>query len=535
MQAPTGEGLKLLHRPDKEKGSRPAGTLRAIGFCVCLAVIGVSSAAKAAGFEDCFSQDDLDRIVKGCTQVIKDKSSSPDDRAQAYVNRGGVYGRRDECDKAIADYTKAIEIKPNLASAYNNRAYCYSTQDKRDLALADYNKAIELDPNDPFYYRNRASFYMEEKKYDLAIADYSKSIDIDPKVAATYAGRAEAHKADTNLAIADYTKAIELDPKNPDYYSSRGILYHVEDNPEAAIADFTKAIGMQEEDESGSDYWFRGQAYMDVGQYDAAIADLTKSLDGLGEDMADFAPLVLYDRAVAKGLKGDLDGEIADWDELLKQDPDTSSAYYLRGAARYFQGDASSAEKDMLRSMELKPSAYAAALLFLVQTANGANAKSALEANAQKIEEKDWPLPVVDYFLGKQSEAELLKATTIRWQICETNVLIGWLKAARGDRSGASEMLKQAVATCPKGGPALTWAKSELKLIGSPDEDGTADQGAVAAPATGGISQEVELAFWNSVKDSDDPDMLQAYLDKFPNGTFAALAKIKIDKLKEAR
>jgi adenylate cyclase len=37
----------------------------------------------------------------------------------------------------------------------------------------------------------------------------------------------------------------------------------------------------------------------------------------------------------------------------------------------------------------------------------------------------------------------------------------------------------------------------------------------------------VELAFWESVKDSEDPEMLRAYLHKFPNGEFRTLAEIR--------
>ena len=43
-----------------------------------------------------------------------------------------------------------------------------------------------------------------------------------------------------------------------------------------------------------------------------------------------------------------------------------------------------------------------------------------------------------------------------------------------------------------------------------------------------------EIEFWKSIKDSDDPDMFQAYLDEYPNGIFAPLAKIKIKKLKSS-
>jgi len=41
----------------------------------------------------------------------------------------------------------------------------------------------------------------------------------------------------------------------------------------------------------------------------------------------------------------------------------------------------------------------------------------------------------------------------------------------------------------------------------------------------------LDLEFWQSVKDSNDPDMFRAYIDQFPNGVYAALAKIKLKKL----
>ncbi len=42
---------------------------------------------------------------------------------------------------------------------------------------------------------------------------------------------------------------------------------------------------------------------------------------------------------------------------------------------------------------------------------------------------------------------------------------------------------------------------------------------------------ELELAFWNSVKDRDDIAELAAYLKKYPNGTFSELARLRIKKL----
>jgi uncharacterized caspase-like protein len=44
--------------------------------------------------------------------------------------------------------------------------------------------------------------------------------------------------------------------------------------------------------------------------------------------------------------------------------------------------------------------------------------------------------------------------------------------------------------------------------------------------------QQAELSFWATVKDSADPAVIQTYLDRFPQGTFAALAQILIGNLK---
>ena len=43
--------------------------------------------------------------------------------------------------------------------------------------------------------------------------------------------------------------------------------------------------------------------------------------------------------------------------------------------------------------------------------------------------------------------------------------------------------------------------------------------------------REIELSFWESVRESDNPALIQAYLEKYPNGEFSALAQIRIDEL----
>ena len=50
-----------------------------------------------------------------------------------------------------------------------------------------------------------------------------------------------------------------------------------------------------------------------------------------------------------------------------------------------------------------------------------------------------------------------------------------------------------------------------------------------ASPALEEVAvDELDLAFWNSVKDSDRREELQAYLEQHPNGHFAGLARARL-------
>jgi hypothetical protein len=47
--------------------------------------------------------------------------------------------------------------------------------------------------------------------------------------------------------------------------------------------------------------------------------------------------------------------------------------------------------------------------------------------------------------------------------------------------------------------------------------------------------REIELAFWESVRSSDNAQLIQAYLEKYPEGEFSALARLRIEELKDSR
>jgi tetratricopeptide (TPR) repeat protein len=52
-----------------------------------------------------------------------------------------MYAQGGNPDQAIADFSKAIELRPDFANAYNNRSYAYEAKKNYTAALDDVLKA----------------------------------------------------------------------------------------------------------------------------------------------------------------------------------------------------------------------------------------------------------------------------------------------------------------------------------------------------------------------------------------------------------
>ena len=71
-------------------------------------------------------------------------------------------------------------------------------------------------------------------------------------------------------------------------------------------------------------------------------------------------------------------------------------------------------------------------------------------------------------------------------------------------------------------------SSAEAPAKATPSESGTGDNQLTAELVA------AERLFWESIKDSGDPAEFQAYLDQYPNGTYAALARARLKRLGDA-
>jgi len=136
--------------------------------------------------------------------------------AARYYNRGNTYYSNGDYDRAIADFTQAIRLDPNLAPAYSNRARAYNSKGDYDKAIADATQAIRLNPNLAPAYYNRAIAYNSKSDYDKAIADFTQAIRLDPDSAETYRHRGFAYMQKGNFSQAreDINSSLQLNPND---------------------------------------------------------------------------------------------------------------------------------------------------------------------------------------------------------------------------------------------------------------------------------------------------------------------------------
>lgn len=116
-----------------------------------------------------------DLEIGGCTAVIESGRWSGVNLSWAYFNRGNGHLRNKNYDRALSDYTRAIDLDPNYAMNYYNRGYVYQDQKDFRRAIQDYSSAIRISPSHAGSYFNRALAYEDVGERDNAIADFRKA------------------------------------------------------------------------------------------------------------------------------------------------------------------------------------------------------------------------------------------------------------------------------------------------------------------------------------------------------------------------
>ena len=150
----------------------------------------------------------------------KTSPSSPN----THNNLGDVYGRWGDKERALKEFQKAIELKPNYGDAYHNLANTYTELGETDKALENYHMAIKYNPNLWQSYQNIAAIYFQAKQYDKSLEYIQKAIQINPKNLNLYnnLGIVYLVSGQKDKAKETFNTVLGADPKNE--LARRGLI-----------------------------------------------------------------------------------------------------------------------------------------------------------------------------------------------------------------------------------------------------------------------------------------------------------------------
>jgi tetratricopeptide (TPR) repeat protein len=142
-------------------------------------------------------------------------------------------------------------------------------------------------------------------------------------------------------------KELPPDPEQARLHYERGVSHHKNGEFDHAIADLSKAIEL--DPKNARAYCDRGLCYFVKGELDRAIAEYTKAIE-LDPKNA----LAYHQRGVCYCSRGEYDRAIAELSKGIELDPKCAGAYYQRGACYRCKGEYDRAIADLSKAIEME-------------------------------------------------------------------------------------------------------------------------------------------------------------------------------------
>jgi tellurium resistance protein TerD len=169
-------------------------------------------------------------------------------KAANFSNQGSLKVQKGDVPGAIANFTQALVLNPNIPQAYLGLGIATSKQGKKQQAIYNYDRALQFNPNLAEAYFGRAQAYYELGNKQKAIGDYEQAIRVNPNYGLAYLerGAIRCMLGTKSQAVSDFQQAGELFSKQGDgknYQLAQSFINDCQEPiAEAAICDYRRNI-----------------------------------------------------------------------------------------------------------------------------------------------------------------------------------------------------------------------------------------------------------------------------------------------------
>jgi TolB-like protein/Tfp pilus assembly protein PilF len=149
-----------------------------------------------------------------------------DSLAEAHASSGLLATFECRLERAITDFERAIQLKPNYATAHHWLMFGRLALGHLDQAVEEGKRALKLDPLSPIINADFAWTFFCARRFDEAERQARKTLEIDPQffLAHYYLGQVLQFKGQLTEAIAEFQKAVDLNG-DPDSLGMLGQAY----------------------------------------------------------------------------------------------------------------------------------------------------------------------------------------------------------------------------------------------------------------------------------------------------------------------
>lgn len=251
---------------------------RVVVIAALLAAAGMGShaAAQGADWKLCApaTSDDWDRSLAACSRIVGAANLKLGDRAAALIQRGTIYLRKGDTERAINDYDAALQLRPGDVIALNRRGEAYSNRAAFERAIADYDQAVRLNPRYPLAFRNRARIHFYRGDFTAAAEDFRTAESIDRGNSYSLLWR---FVAEARAGVVDSAGLAFGWPRLREGWPKPLVAYFLGRIDEAAML-AAAANGPSRTEQECEARFFLGQKQIIAGANDAAVAALRQAL-----------------------------------------------------------------------------------------------------------------------------------------------------------------------------------------------------------------------------------------------------------------
>jgi tetratricopeptide (TPR) repeat protein len=199
-------------------------------------------------------------------------------KAVQFFRDGLSFLSKDDCEKALPYFEKAVESDSQYAEAWAQSGFCNEKLGRHAEALEASKKAVNLRPSAESYFNiGLANFYL--KQYKEAAEAYRQSIRIDPynSADAYYAlGLVYRDWGKADDEIQAYKQAIRLRPDYTDAYERLGSRYMKSKKFNEAIDVFRQISTLKPGDAVAQNNL--GEAFLELNKYNEAVESFRQSI-----------------------------------------------------------------------------------------------------------------------------------------------------------------------------------------------------------------------------------------------------------------